>query len=145
MNNIIKVIEALNESRTTESPVTIFHAGTRLYNAKGTTGDRVVNLSSYDKIEARNLLEAWQDLTGSILPIECPNKCCAAKNKNARFNLVGAHVLKSHAEHDIRTGEEVYIVPLCNSCNTSGSDMDIVLDEDLAGLRLIWNESDVKK
>ena len=44
-----------------------------------------------------------------------------------------------------QTGEEVYIVSLCNSCNTSGPDMDIVLDEDVAGLRLIWNESDVKK
>ena len=136
--------------KITTSSIVIFHKDTWLYNAQGTSGDRVVILR--DGYEPREPLEAWND---EVLNLEdgltfllqdtCPNFFCDKHDEPGEHDIVGAHVLLSPAEHDIRTGEEVFLIPLCRSCNSSGPDKDIYLTRDTPALRLIWNVTDVER
>ena len=137
-------LKILNESKIYESgSVVSFPKGRRFYNAIGTIGDRVVVMNNSDKIKPKELLEAWQEETQCSLPSVCPNKHCTGKND--RFYLVGAHVLTSPATSKIQNGDIVYIVPICRSCNSSEAQKEIELIEEVKGLCLVWDQSDVKK
>jgi hypothetical protein len=55
-------------------------------------------------------LEYWENITGKTADH------CGACGKTGRSDLVGAHVKKVYG------GDELYITPLCNSCNQRTDD-----------------------
>lgn len=108
--------------------------GTKLYNAKNTSGDSVTyNGKKYD-----SMIELWEELTGEW-SFSCVNeKCQSNKDIFDVDNIVGAHVVTSKLHTDLKSGDEVLIIPLCKSCNNYHNEDEIVLENDTKAVVLIW-------
>lgn len=112
-----------------------FGEGLPLYNAIGSSGDKVI----YEGVEYDStMINAWEALTGSStkqIDYQCCNNNCTSGDPS---DLVGAHVVLSPPVQALQPNEEFYIVPLCRSCNSSGSRKNIQLRCQVRAARLCW-------
>lgn len=74
-----------------------------------------INGTSTNTCSCGSWLEHWKKFSGQSIPTYCSEKSCTKKD------LVGAHVQKSGAYDS-----NWYIVPLCNSHNLSGGELEIL-------------------
>ena len=89
--------------------VEVLGYGLPLYNAIGSSGDKVI----YEGIEYDStMINAWEVLTGSStiqIGGQCCNQHCTSSHPD---DLVGAHVVLSQPTQALQPDEEFYIVPL---------------------------------
>ena len=84
------------------------------------------------------MIELWEELTGEW-SFSCVNeKCQSNKDIFDVDNIVGAHVVTSKLHTDLKSGDEVLIIPLCKSCNNYHNEDEIVLENDTKAVVLIW-------
>ncbi|WP_314595689.1 hypothetical protein [uncultured Selenomonas sp.] len=109
--------------------------GTKLYNAKNTSGDSVTyNGKIYD-----TMIDLWEELTKDVA-VSCTNENCQSNNDIFDFDdIVGAHVVTSKLHTNLKSGDEVLIIPLCKKCNHYHNEDAIVLKEDTKAVVLKWD------
>ena len=115
--------------------VEVLGYGLPLYNAIGSSGDKVI----YEGIEYDStMINAWEVLTGSStiqIGGQCCNQHCTSSHPD---DLVGAHVVLSQPTQALQPDEEFYIVPLCRGCNSSGPGQNIPLRCAVKAARMSW-------
>ena len=67
-----------------------------------------------------------------------PNTTCPNASPNANctnpYDLVGAHVVRDKAKIKVHSGDTVYLIPLCRSCN--GKTGPIIINTNVTALVL---------
>ena len=125
IDNVTKILNSLNESRISKKDIDVFSKGTELFNAPITTGDKINDLG---QVRLEKPLEAWERKIGDVhmLIKSCPNEYCESENPK---DFVGAHVVREKQKQKLRDNQDVYIIPLCRSCNSAGIDKKIRLSK----------------
>lgn len=127
--------ESMVGSLIVEGPTGELPANTRLYNAVGTSGDKVIfEGNKYDT----SMVSTWETISGSSITqigSKCVNSCCNSTNP---YDLVGAHVVMDPGKQNIDHGDIFYLIPLCRGCNSSGAAKKIVLRCNVAVPILQW-------
>ena len=108
--------------------VVMLPQGTKIYNARNTTGDVV----TYDGQSYYNKIDLWRSLTGKVA-----KRCCVCGDI---YNIVGGHVVTDKNMVYPAKNDVVYIVPLCSSCNNYHNKDVMALREDTLALVLHWGE-----
>ncbi len=102
---------------------------TEFYNAMGTKDDRISSVTTGEVYDSA--IKAWETYN-SKCKVKCYNLNCDHKDNE----IVGAHIVLEKPKRDLKRGEPCYIVPLCNRCNTQGSDEMMKLSDDVPVLQL---------
>jgi hypothetical protein len=122
-------------NQDTYNSVVTLKKGTRLRNAKGTTGDTI----ECDGKDYGNMIELWEDATEDVA-VSCSNKYCQCDDLDIGiYDIVGAHVVKDGNNTNIKRGDKVLIIPLCKSCNHYHNEDAIILKEDTKAVVLKWD------
>ena len=113
--------------------------GSRLYNATGTSHDNIIyNGVEYDP----TMIDTWAIFTGQSkeqIGNICVNQNCVASTNIKKRDLVGAHVTVEDLGRDVQSGDVVYLIPLCRSCNSTGRGLNIVLRCDVRSPAMKWH------
>ncbi len=137
INLLIESIEYVSESvihtnrgNSTRAKIRLFSKGDTFYNAANTSKDK---LAIAGKLLNMSNINAWSLLTGINIQSrpKCPNVNCKAQNP---YDLVGAHVVIDPKKTNVQSGDTLYLIPICRSCN--GRNAPIVLGTDLPALVL---------
>ncbi len=108
-----------------------FLTGLKLYEVHGTS-DSVVLV---DGVET-SPIKAWAEIVNSgYIPKTCPH-CGRDVHNEPGLIMVGAHVLDINKLENIKHGEFCYIIPLCNSCNSTELPKGFSLRRDVKALQV---------
>ena len=110
-----------------------FLAGLKVYEAHGTS-DSVVLVNGVET----SPIKAWANLVNSgYTPKTCPH-CGRNVDDDPGLIMVGAHVLDINKSENIKHGESCYIIPLCNSCNSTDLPRGFSLRRDVKALQVMF-------
>jgi hypothetical protein len=112
--------------------------GSRLYNAIGTSNDKIVYRG---KEYTPSMVHTWETLSGQSkeqIGEVCVNQNCVARTYEMKKDLVGAHVTTADLGRNIQSGDIVYLIPLCRSCNSTRKRLDIILRCDVLSPAMEW-------
>lgn len=123
------------ESTYSEGDNTELEIGSQVYNAEGTSKDKIIFRGQ--ELDA-TLIQTWEILSGmerADIGGYCCNKLCTSSDK---YDLVGAHVVYSKDDTKIKIGDRFMLIPLCRGCNSSGPKKPIILRQTIYAPNLTW-------